>query len=67
MLQSRTSWITPIQKPGIIYTDNTKEFVKACQELQWNHDTSTLHRSETNGVAERARAESYRKLATETL
>ena len=28
--------------------------MKACQELQWNHDTSTAHRSETNGVAERA-------------
>ena len=27
---------------------------EACQDLQWNHDTSTPHRSETNGVAERA-------------
>ena len=26
---------------------------KACQDSQWNHDTSTTHRSERNGVAER--------------
>ena len=29
-------------------------FGKACQDLSWNHCTSTLHRSETNGIAERA-------------
>ena len=34
-------------KPEIIYTDCAKEFVKASQDLQWNHDA-------TNGVAERA-------------
>ena len=27
---------------------------KFCEELSWNHCTSTLHRSETNGIAERA-------------
>ena len=51
-------FLVPIQKPGRVNTDHTKEFVKACQAVQLNHDTSTLHRSETNGVAERARAES---------
>ena len=30
------------------------EFGKACEDLSWNHCTSTPHRSETNGVAERA-------------
>ena len=25
-----------------------------CQDLQWTHDTDTPHRSETNGIAERA-------------
>ena len=35
--------------------------MKACQELQWNHDTSTPHRSETHGVAERAVGESERR------
>ena len=34
--------------------DNSKSFMQACQVLQWSHDTSNPHRSETNGVAERA-------------
>ena len=38
----------------MIYTDNSLEFGKACEDLSWNHCTSTPHRSETNGIAERA-------------
>ena len=30
------------------------EFGKACEDLSWNHCTSTPHRSETNVSAERA-------------
>ena len=30
------------------------EFGKACEDLSWNHCASTPHRSETNGIAERA-------------
>ena len=30
------------------------EIGKACEDLSWNHCTSTPHRSETNGIAERA-------------
>ena len=30
------------------------KFGKACEDLSWNHCTSTPHRSETNGIAERA-------------
>ena len=41
-------------KPKVIYTDNSLEFGKACEELPWNHYTSTPHRSKTNGIAERA-------------
>ena len=41
-------------KPKAIYTDNSLEFGKACQDLSWNHCTSTPHRSETNVIAERA-------------
>ena len=33
---------------------NSLEFGKACEDLSWNHCTSTPHRSETNGIAERA-------------
>ena len=30
------------------------EFSKPCEDLSWNHCTSIPHRSETNGIAERA-------------
>ena len=35
-------------------SDNSMEFGRACEVLSWNHCTSTPHRSETNGIAERA-------------
>ena len=35
-------------------TDNSLEFGKSCEDLSWNHRTSTPCRSETNGIAERA-------------
>ena len=40
--------------PKHVYVDNAPEFIKAMEELRWNHDTSAPHRPETNGVAERA-------------
>ena len=43
------------EKLTVIYTDNSLEFGKACEELSWNQCKSTAHRSETNGIAERAR------------
>ena len=46
--------LEPNGKPQVIYTDNSLEFGKACEDLSWNHRTSTPHRSETNGIAERA-------------
>ena len=42
----------PNRKPKVIYTDNSVEFGKVCEDLSWNHCTSTPHRSETNGIAE---------------
>ena len=47
-------FLPPSQKLEIIDTDNSTEFIKACQYVQWNHDTRNLHRSETSEVAERA-------------
>ena len=47
-------FLEPERKPKVIYTDNSLEFGKACEDLSWNHCTSTPHRSETNGIAERA-------------
>ena len=44
----------PDRKPQVIYTGTSLEFGKACEDLSWNHCTSTPHRSETNGIAERA-------------
>ena len=37
-----------------MHIDNSLEFGKACKQLSWNRGTSTPHRSETNGIAERA-------------
>ena len=37
-----------------VSTDNSLEFGKACEDLSWDHCTWTPHRSETNGIAERA-------------
>ena len=42
------------RKPKVIYIDTSLVFGKACEDLSWNHCTSTPHRSETNGIAERA-------------
>ena len=44
----------PGTRPKVIYTDNSLEIGKACEDLSWNRCTSTPHRSETNGIAERA-------------
>ena len=52
--QSLQKFLEPDRKPKVIYTDNSLEFGKACEDLSWNHCTSTPHRSETNGIAERA-------------
>ena len=41
-------------EPNDNYTDNALEFGKVCEELLWNHCISFPHRSETNGIAERA-------------
>ena len=47
-------FLEPDRKPKVIYTDNSMEFGKACEDLSWNHCTSTPHSSETDGIADRA-------------
>ena len=46
--------LEPTRNAKVIHTDNSFEFGKACEDLSWNHSTSTPHRSESNGIAERA-------------
>ena len=52
--RSLQKFLEPMRKPKVIYTDNSLEFGKTSEDLSWNHCTSTPHRSETNGIAERA-------------
>ena len=47
-------FLKPNRKPKVIYTHNSLEFGKACEDLSWDHCTATPHRSDTNGIAERA-------------
>ena len=52
--RSLQKFLEPERKPKVIYTDNSLEFGKACEDLSWNHCTSAPHRSETSGIAVRA-------------
>ena len=49
--KSLLKFLEPSEQPNVIYTDNSLEFGKSCEDLSWNHRTSTPRRSETNGVA----------------
>ena len=52
--RSLQKFLEPEREPKVIYTDNSLEVGKACEDLSWNHCTSTPHRSDTDGIAERA-------------
>ena len=52
--RSLQKFLEPNGKPKVIYTDKSLEFGKSCEDLSRNHCKSTPHRSETNGLAERA-------------
>ena len=52
--RSLQKFLEPDRKPKVIYTDNSLEFGKACEDLSWNRCTSTPRRSETNEISERA-------------
>ena len=52
--KSLQKFLEPTRKPKFIYADNSLEIGNECEELSWNHCTSTPHRSEPNGIAERA-------------
>ena len=46
-------FLEPKRKPKVIYTNNSLEVGKACEDLPWKDCTSTPHRSETHGIPER--------------
>ena len=52
--KSFLKFLEPSHRPKVDFTDNSMEFGEVCEDLSWNHRTSTPHRSETNGIAERA-------------
>ena len=52
--KSLQKFLEPDRKPKVIYTNNSWNLAKSFEDLSWNHCTSTPHRSETNGTAERA-------------
>ena len=52
--KSLMKFLEPTWKPKVMYTYTSSEFGNSCQEFSWNRCTSTPHRSETNGIAERA-------------
>ena len=53
--KSLRKFLEPSQRPKVFYTDISLEFGKSCEELSWNHRTSSpCRRSETTGTADRA-------------
>ena len=52
--RSLQKFLEPTRKPKVIYTDKSLEFGKGCEDLSWNHCTSTPHRSQKHGIDERA-------------
>ena len=52
--KSSRKFFEPSEKQKVIYTDTSSEYGKACEDISWNHRISTLHRSETSGIAQRA-------------
>ena len=55
--RSSRKFLDPSEKPKVIYTDNSLEFGKSCEDLSRNHRTSTPHRSETKGLLKEQCAE----------
>ena len=59
--EQKTSYEQRLQKnlepkgsPKLVYTGSSLEFGQAFEDQFWNHCTSTPHRSDTKGIAERA-------------
>ena len=57
--RSLRPFFRPEENPQNLFVNNSLEFLEACEELNWNHQWSALHRCETNGIAERAVTSQY--------
>ena len=44
-------FLEPTRKTNVIFTDNSLEFGKSCEELSWNHSTSTVRRVREEGTS----------------
>ena len=51
--KSLQTFLDPKPSPKVVSTDNSLDIGETCEDLLWNHCTSTPHRSETNNTAER--------------
>ena len=47
---SLQKFLEPSKKPKVIFTGDSLQFGKACEDLSWNHCTSIPHRSGTIGL-----------------
>ena len=53
--RSLQKFLEPDRKPKVIYTDNSLEFGKACEDFFWKKIARRHHTDQkTNGIAERA-------------
>ena len=59
--KSVQKFLEPTRKTKDTNTENSTEFGKSCEDFSWNHCTSTPHRSETDGIAEREQCAESRK------
>ena len=44
--RSSQKFLEPERNPKVIYTDNSLEFGKACEDLSWNHFIARLHHTD---------------------
>ena len=49
--KSVQKFLEPTDKSNVINTDNSLEFGKSCEDLSWNHCTSTSHRRVKDGTS----------------
>ena len=59
--KSQMKFLEPTRKPKVVYTDNSLQFCKSCEDLLWNHRTTTTHRLETNGYCGKSGTQNRRR------